>query len=227
MLQKINAVIFDMDGLIANTEPLWRRAMVEGFTECGINFTEEDCRITTGMRFLEVVEFWSQARPFNIYSVKEAHDMIINKLCVLIEKNDVELPGVAATIEACKANDLKIGLATSSGKKIIDTVLKKLGLFNKFDSIVSAENLLYGKPNPQVFIDCAHSLKVFPNNCLVLEDSVNGVIAAKAAFMKVVAVPDKHSFEDLRFSIADYKLSDLTLFHELLEKIKIEVSATA
>jgi sugar-phosphatase len=221
------AVIFDMDGILADTEPLWRMAMVKEFKNAGISFNEEDCRLTTGMRFREVVEFWNLQRPFKFLTTQEVHDKVIASLCDLINKNEVVLSGVKETIETCINSNLKIGLATSSNRKVIDAVLNRLELCGTFHAVHSAENLEFGKPHPKVFLDCADSLKVLPQNCLVLEDSVNGVIAAKAAFMKVVAVPDERNFNDERFSIADFKISSLKFFPSLFKKIASEVPATA
>jgi sugar-phosphatase len=82
-------------------------------------------------------------------------------------------------------------------------------LNKQFDSAVSAEHMKYGKPHPEVFIQCAEKLSVLPNQCLVIEDSVNGVIAGKAALMKVVAVPDMEHYGNEKFAIADHKLTDM------------------
>ncbi|MFN6036887.1 MAG: HAD hydrolase-like protein, partial [Bacteroidota bacterium] len=90
-LRKIEAVIFDMDGLLADTEPLWRNAMVDQFNKSGISFDEEDCRVTTGMRFREVVEYWNGIRPFSAASVSDVHDSVLNTLCKLILENNIEL----------------------------------------------------------------------------------------------------------------------------------------
>ena len=224
-INSIQAVIFDMDGLLVDTEPLWRKAMVNQFCKAGISFTEQDCRLTTGMRFLEVVRYWNQRRPFLHMTVQQVYDAVIENLCELIAKSEVEMPGAFDAINCCKINGISIGLATSSASAIVSTVLRKIGAEKYFQSVISAEHLPFGKPHPQVFLDCAESLRVNPQNCLVLEDSVNGVIAAKAAFMSVIAIPDQHNFNDQRFSIADYKINNLGDFPSLLNQISGEVSA--
>ena len=223
--ENIKAVIFDMDGLLVDSEPLWRKSMVHVFRNSGIDFSEDDCRLTTGMRLKEVIHFWSKERPYLKGTPTEIHTQIIDHLCHLIAKSEVGLPGVNETINYCLDKSWKLGLATSSGSKLINTVLNKLHLVHQFDAVLSAENLQYGKPHPQVFLDCAAALNVSPSECLVLEDSVNGIIAGKAALMKVIAVPDSHNFSDPRFSIADYKISSLSLFPNLLNDLLNEVSA--
>ena len=97
------------------------------------------------------------------------------------------------------------------------TVLKKLDLTNTFHAALSAEHMPYGKPHPQVFLDCAGELIVAPQNCLVIEDSLNGVIAAKAAQMKVIAVPDDEHNHLKGFAVADHTLKNM---HETLELFK-------
>lgn len=210
----IQAVIFDMDGVLADTEPLWRKAMISGFVNAGIGFTEDDCRKTTGMRFDEVVDFWYRTHRFANKTRQELHDEIIHDLCGLIADGNVELAGVEEALSLCTELGLKTGLATSSNFKIIECVLKKINKQDFFHAIESAEGLSYGKPHPQVFLNCAHSLGADPAHCLVVEDSLNGVIAAKAARMQVVAVPDPAHAEDPRFCIADHKLNSLPGFRD-------------
>jgi len=96
-------------------------------------------------------------------------------------------------------------------------VLKKLDLVNEFDAALSAEYMRYGKPHPEVFLVCAEKLGIAPQNCLVIEDSLNGVIAAKAAQMKVLAVPDDEHTHIPGFAVADYKCNNM---HEVLALFK-------
>ncbi|MFN6038096.1 MAG: HAD-IA family hydrolase, partial [Bacteroidota bacterium] len=112
-------------------------------------------------------------------------------------------------LDSCRKYKLPIGLATSSPTPVIEAVLKKLDISRYFDTIVSAEKLSFGKPHPEVFLNCAKKLNVESQSCLVLEDSVNGVIAGKAGLMTVVAVPEERNFHDYRYSIADFKIKTL------------------
>ena len=119
------------------------------------------------------------------------------------------LKGVIASLEMFKQNKFKIGLASSSPKHMIDALVRYFDLEKYFDCITSADAVEYGKPHPAVFLHCAAELKSKPHQCVVLEDSVNGMIAGKAARMKVIVVPDSYHFDDPRFSLADGKLNSL------------------
>jgi len=216
----LKAVIFDMDGVLVDSEPMWRIVMIKGFCSVGLDFTEADCRKTTGMRLDEVIEHWHKLTPWDSKSNKELHDEIIDDLCAMIMDKGVAMSGAIEAIEYFAKKNFKIGLASSSNNKLIATVIKKLGVEKHFESINSAEHLAYGKPHPQVFLDCANDLGVKPENCLVIEDSVNGVIAAKAAKMKAIAVPDAEHCNDKRFAIADVCLTSLLEMNDsILEKL--------
>ena len=108
------------------------------------------------------------------------------------------------------------GLATSSGMPLIDVVVDKLGIRNYLHAITSAADLPYGKPHPQVYINCAEQLNSHPRECICFEDSFNGMIAVKAAVMKCVVVPAAHESQHIKFNAADLKLSSLQNFNELL-----------
>ncbi|MCC6371409.1 MAG: hexitol phosphatase HxpB [Bacteroidia bacterium] len=205
----LKALILDMDGVLVNSEPLWRRAMVKGFTAAGVNFTEEDCRKTTGRRINEVVEHWLNHHQLKHISAAELEAQIMQELFYLIESEGEPTPGIVAVLEFCKQRQLLVGLATSSSHDLMNRVLKKLNLQHYFQSTVSAEFLKYGKPHPEVFLLCAEELKTYPGESLVIEDSLNGVIAAKAAHMRVIAVPDTEHFELPGFAIANYKCNNM------------------
>ncbi len=212
MLTNVKAVIFDMDGVIIDSEPLWRRAMITSFNSIGIPFTDEDCRITTGMRFIEVAEYWLKTHNITTVVVSDFDNLVIDSLCKLIKTEGKLMPGVKITLDYLKQHQFKIGLATSSNIKLMNTVLEHLNIRHYFDSVCSAQHLKFGKPHPEVFINCANKLNTLPVNCLVIEDSLNGLIAAKAAQMKVLVVPDEENKNNPKFIIADYYLNSLTKF---------------
>lgn len=202
------AVIYDMDGVLVDSEPYWRKAMVHCFRNAGLKFTEKDCRKTTGMRIDLVVHYWFKKVGFDM-SPQLLEKAIIDDLCLLLKENAKPMPGVFESLEMFRKKDMKIGLATSSSPKIIRTVLSKLNIENYFDAIQSADALKYGKPHPEVYLKCAEKLKSDPANCIVIEDSLNGLIAGKAAGMKTIAVPEKINYQSEVFSIADLKISSL------------------
>ena len=209
ILTGIKAVIFDMDGVIIDSEPLWRRAMIQSFTEIGIPFNDEKSRITTGLRFKEVAEFWFKTHGIINVSIDEFDNLVISRLCDLIVKEGKTMKGVVEALEYFKSKGLKIGIGTSSNERLMNTVVDVLNIRHYFNEICSAENMAYGKPHPEVYLTCAEKLGVNPLHCLVIEDSVNGIIAGKAAQMKVLAIPEEHNYNNPKFSIADYSVGSL------------------
>ena len=209
MLTGIKAVIFDMDGVIIDSEPLWRRAMIQSFTEVGIPFSDEHCHITTGLRFKEVAEFWFTKHGITHVSINEFDELVITRLCDLIAKEGKTMKGVLEALAFFKGKGLKIGIGTSSNNKLMNTVVNVLDIKDYFDVLCSAEHMSHGKPHPQVYLTCAQQLGVNPLHCLVIEDSVNGIIAGKAAQMKVLAIPEEINHNNTKFLIADYSVKSL------------------
>ena len=186
---KISAVIFDMDGLILDSEPLWKIAEIETFKEVGFDFTIEMCALTTGMRIDEVVEFWRKKIKWESFTNTEIVDKIQNKMIQLIKERGKLLPGIIESLNLLKANDVLIGLASSSSMSLINTTVDTLKIRKFFNVIHSAENEIAGKPNPAVFLSAAKMLKVNPEKCLVLEDSKAGMNAGINANMRTIVIP--------------------------------------
>jgi HAD superfamily hydrolase (TIGR01509 family) len=220
MRDTIKAVIFDMDGVLIESEHLWRRAMILGFKEFGMTLSEEDCRKTMGLRIGEVIDEWLAHFKISNISSREVEKSILEILLDLIEESGTFIQGIPELLAFCREKKLKIGLATSSSVRLMDAILKKLDLAHELDAALSAEYMRYGKPHPEVFLTCAEKLHVAPRQCLVIEDSLNGVIAAKAAQMKVVAVPDDEHSQVPGFAVADHKVKTmydvLALFKTLI-----------
>ena len=187
---KISAVIFDMDGLIIDSEPLWKIAEIETFKEVGFDFTIEMCALTTGMRIDEVVEFWRKKIKWESFTNTEIVDKIQNKMIQLIKERGKLLPGIIESLNLLNANDVLIGLASSSSMSLINTTVDTLKIRQFFNVIHSAENEIAGKPNPAVFLSAAKMLKVNPEKCLVLEDSKAGMNAGINANMRTIVIPE-------------------------------------
>jgi sugar-phosphatase len=187
---KISAVIFDMDGLILDSEPLWKIAEIETFKEVGFDFTIEMCALTTGMRIDEVVEFWRKKIKWESFTNTEIVDKIQNKMIQLIKERGKLLPGIIESLNLLNANDVLIGLASSSSMSLINTTVDTLKIRQFFNVIHSAENEIAGKPNPAVFLSAAKMLKVNPEKCLVLEDSKAGMNAGINANMRTIVIPE-------------------------------------
>lgn len=207
----IKAVIFDMDGLLINSEPFWKEVEIEVFRKVGIELTVEKCLETVGLRIDEVVTYWHDRQPWNHFSKKSIENEIVDKMIERITEAGEPLPGVYDAIEFFWNKKMPMAIASSSYLRIIEAVVKRLKLKGFFEVIYSAEFEQYGKPNPSTFITTAQKLNVAPTNCLVFEDSLNGVIAGKAARMITVAVPE---FNNPKFIIADKILNSLEEFNE-------------
>jgi sugar-phosphatase len=205
----MKAIIFDMDGVLIDSEPLWKIAEVEAFAKVGLNLTYTDCEETVGLRIDQVVELWYKKVGWTNKTVLEVETDIVDILIREINLQGKELLGVTEKLTEFKEAGYKIGLATSSYQRIIEAVVDKLKIRSFFDVMQSAEYERYGKPHPAVFLTCADKLGVDPTECLVIEDSFNGILAAKAARMKVIAIPEKSHQIDPRLIIADLQKDSL------------------
>ncbi len=210
----LEAVIFDMDGLLVDSEPLWRRAEQRIFPRVGIELTDEMCMQTMGLRVDEVVRYWHERQPWEGYDFEQLAEEIVAAVVDLVQKEAGPMEGVEQVLRFFEERDFKIALASSSSTRLIDAVIDKFGIRERFAVVQSAESEPYGKPHPGVFITTAGKLDVESTNCLVFEDSFAGLIAGKAARMKVVAVPAENDFGQGRFDIADLKLGSLLQFDE-------------
>ena len=211
-LSSFDAVIFDMDGVLIDSEPLWKIAMEEVFKSVGCSLTRKDFQKTVGLRLDEVIQYWYEHTGWENATPKEVEEAIVRRMIELLNENGTPLTGVIETLEFLKLKGKKIGLATSSYAVLIDTVLNALSIRQYFDFTHSAENESHGKPHPAVYLTVADQLQIQPKKCLVIEDSLNGIISGKAARMTVVCIPEKSHSPEPKLSLADYQFDDLLLF---------------
>lgn len=208
----INTVIFDMDGLLLDTEPLWGKSMLQVAEKHKIPITAQRFKETTGLRIYEVTDHWAIHYPWEGRSSKEVAEEILDEIIASSKSHATVMRGVEQTLQLLRKHKFKIGLASSSPARMIHELVDHFGITHYFDIITSADVVDLGKPHPAVFLHCAAELGSRPNQCVVLEDSVNGMIAGKAARMKVIAIPDEIHFDDPRFSIADARLRSMEDF---------------
>jgi mannitol-1-/sugar-/sorbitol-6-/2-deoxyglucose-6-phosphatase len=219
---RLNTVIFDMDGLLIDSEPLWAEAGSETIARYDIRLSEEQYHTSTGLRTREWIEWWFTAFNVDLKYCDDAEQTIIASAIEKIRDKADPLPGVNYIIDFFRHRGFHIGLASSSPMALIDVVIEKLKINSIIEAKTSAEFLLHGKPHPEVYLQCAAALNVLPMQCLCFEDSFNGLIAAKAARMKCIAIPDKSFADQLRWNAADVVLKSLNDFtEEHLNKISI------
>ncbi|EPC8952755.1 hexitol phosphatase HxpB [Cronobacter sakazakii] len=209
--RQILAAIFDMDGLLIDSEPLWDQAELEVMATLGVDTSRRhELPDTLGLRIDLVVALWFAQQPWNGPSVDEVTQRIITRAMTLVEEKRPLLPGVADAIALCKAQGLKVGLASASPLRMLERVLTLFDLREQFDVLASAEHLPYSKPHPQVYLDAAAKPGVDPLCCVTLEDSVNGMVATKAARMRSIVVPAEENRSDARWALANVRLNSLT-----------------
>ena len=213
---RFNTVIFDMDGLLIDSEPLWGEAATEIFQRYNFQLSKAQYATTTGMRTKEFVEWWFDHYKIDAMQNAVAENAILKNVVDKVATKGKAMPGVEHIFNFFIERNFKIGLATSSGQPLIDVVVDKLGIRNYLHAIESAADLPYGKPHPQVYLNCAEALNSHPTQCICFEDSFNGLIAAKAARMKCVVVPAAHDSKNEKFNAADLKISSLVNFNSLL-----------
>jgi len=210
MLKDFEAVIFDMDGVLIDSEPFWRQVEIKVFGTVGLHLTEKDCMETTGYRFDEVVNHWWHKHPWTGKTKEEIHDEVIDGMVEAITHHAQAMKGVHEALDFFKGKGMRIALASSSAMKLIKATIVRLNIEDYFELLVSAEHELFGKPHPAVFIRTAETLGIRAEKCLVIEDSFFGLLAAKSAKMKCVVIPDPGHFHNPKFVIADWKLNRLT-----------------
>jgi len=209
----ISAAIFDMDGLLVDSEPFWRKAEIACFAKVGVHLTESDCRDTMGWRLNEVVEYWYKKRPWQSLTPEAMEMDIIETVSHYILTEAEPMPGVAHAIQQCREAGLRTAIASSSPMKLIESVVDRFELRESFDALHSAQYEAFGKPHPAVFLSAARLLKCTPPSCLVFEDSFYGMVAGLAARMKVIAVPAAEESDSPQFGAAHALLGSLEEFN--------------
>jgi len=189
------AVIFDMDGVLADSEGIHKQVEDKILGKYGVSLSSEDMERYAGVdeRF-----FWND--------LSERYGLGLDFLTTLEKKRQIffrvaegirSFEGVKELLELLKTNDVPLAVASSSEPNIVKYVLARLGFDHYFDKTVSGMDVPRGKPSPDIFLKAAADLKVEPGQCVVIEDSINGVLAAKRAGMHCIAVTNTFSRDKL------------------------------
>lgn len=205
----LSAAVFDMDGLLVDTEPLWHEVECAAYAEVGLPITAEECMQTMGMRVDEAVAYWYAAAPWPDVTPAELCGRIVERMVAEVAARANPMAGATDLIERLRSRGWRMALASSSPHAIITAVLRRCDLTDAFEVVHSAEHEEYGKPHPAIFLTAAARLGVAPTQCLAFEDSLNGLVAAKAARMRCVAVPMPEARGDARWALADAVVDSL------------------
>jgi len=204
-----DAAIFDMDGLLVDSEPLWHRAEIAVLGSLGVPLVASACRETKGMFVGEVTRYWFDRYPWAGPSTEETAADVVDAVMELVVAEGRLQPGVDQAIGLCRRHTPALAVASSSEYRLIDLVLGHFGLAGEFDLVHSAQDEPFGKPHPGVFLTAAAKLGARPRGCVVWEDSPAGVLAAKAAQMVCVAVPEAAERDRREVAVADVVLTSL------------------
>lgn len=211
----IEAIIFDMDGLLIDSEPCWdeaRRLMAE---EVGVKWNRDDHKAVMGVSTHEWVRYMIKRLSLSV-AEGEVEETIINSMRDLYRR---KIPYLDGAIEAVKlaSDSYPTGLASGSPQSLIDTITSDSHLQGKFKVILSGDQFTSGKPSPDIYLAAAKALGVQPEKCLCLEDSGNGILAGKNAGMTVIAVPDP------RFAPSEEKLGKADIVLKSLKEFSLEM----
>ncbi len=193
----IIAVIWDMDGVIADTAPYHLKAWQKVFRKRGVNFTEDDFKHNFGQRNDAIIKntLGDQISQTEIDTIAKEKEKTFRKV---VKQNLKPLPGAIQLIKSLKQHGFKLALGSSAPIENIRLVIQGLGIDNLFQAIASGREVTEGKPSPLGFLLAAQKLGVEPKNCIVIEDAIAGVTACKRAGMRCIAVTNTHPRESLR-----------------------------
>lgn len=217
----IEAVVFDMDGVLVDSEPLWHEAEIDVFGAIGLSLTVAQCQQTTGVRIDGVVRHWRALHPALFAAVDD--DALVARIVAgvvaRVAARGTPMKGAFAAVDDAARRGLQIGLASSSPRAIIEAVLVRLQVRDRFAAVCSAEHLPRGKPDPAVYLDACRALGVDPRRAVAVEDSSSGIEAGKNADMFVVAVPDPSAAVPKSLGLADVVIGSLLELPAVLDRL--------
>ncbi|MFT5883890.1 MAG: HAD superfamily hydrolase (TIGR01509 family) [Arcticibacterium sp.] len=213
----VKALIFDMDGLLVDSEPCWHTAEKTVFGSIGLNISTAMCMETTGKPVADVIQYWYKKNPWPDPDFDKLETDLFREATAVIKKEAQLMPGVLVALDWAKSKHFKIGLASASPIDLIKMALKKFGIQNRFDFYHSAELEEFNKPHPAVYLTVAKNLGIPIENCLILEDSGNGVKGALASGAQVIAIPAKEEFYEEKFNSVHLKLSSMVALPSLFD----------
>jgi len=209
MPQPFRAVIFDLDGVLADSEPLWNEIDATLLAEYGVTYRGEYQRNVLGISYRLAVEFYK--KTFKLSAPTEEMMRHRGEIAVDFFANKIGLfPSTREVVEELRQMNLRLAVGTSSVSASARPFLDRHNLTPLFDVIVTGDEVEHGKPQPDIYLRAAEKLRVAPDACLVIEDALSGIAAANAAKMRVAAIPDARFVDPRDYEQeADYVLSSL------------------
>ena len=209
MLQNTDAVIFDLDGSLVDSMWMWKAIDIEYLGRFGIPLPEDLQAKIEGMSFNETAVYFKENFhiPDTIDKIKDDW----NKMAWDKYEKEVPLkPGIPEFLDGCRKHGIKLGIATSNSRELVENIAEVHNLRDYFSCIMTGCDVAHGKPAPDIYLAVAEMLKVKPDRCLVFEDIIPGIRAGKSAGMKVCAVEDAYSIhaKELKMALADYYIEN-------------------
>jgi sugar-phosphatase len=200
------ALLFDMDGLMVDSEPLWFDVGRAFARARGGEWTEDRAHACVGRGLANTLRVMHETLGIPVHLEADAAAMVD---LFLSRVSELELkPGFADLLDAARSAGIPRALASSSARRLVEATLARFGVRDRFDAVVSGDCVAHPKPAPDIFLEAARRLSVPPARCVVLEDSLAGIRAARAAGMRVIAVPEHPGTDEMR-ALADAVVSDL------------------
>lgn len=213
---KKQAVIFDMDGVLIDSEPFWRQSQIELLADFGVTITAKECEEETmGLRIDALISHWYNKYQLQGPGIEASVNDLVSKVAHHVTESGEAKQGVYDALKIISEKGYKIGLATSSPLRLVEAVLTRLKIAEYFEVTHSADDEEFGKPHPAVYIKTAQRLGFTPKECIAIEDSFNGLLAAKSATMKTIVIPEHTNSANPKFSIADLQLNSLSELTDL------------
>ncbi|HEC21223.1 MAG TPA: HAD family phosphatase [Candidatus Peregrinibacteria bacterium] len=212
-MKSVSAIIFDMDGVLANTMPIHFQTQHQALKEVGIDIAMSEIEANAGVPTKEMYQKFKEEKGLD-FDIEKAFQRKIFLVNSFFRKEVEPIPGVVDLINQIQKAGFKIGLATSSPRETAEIILKTIRIHHYFEIITSFEDITKGKPDPEIFLLAAKKLGVNPEECVVVEDTRAGVTSAKAAGLKCVAFRNHHS--------GNQDLSQADLVIENFENLEID-----
>ncbi|PJG85950.1 hexitol phosphatase HxpB [Conservatibacter flavescens] len=209
------AFIFDMDGLLIDSEPLWQQVGVEVFNQYGLPVTLNDMAQWTGSPVHIMTQKACMQFGIQLDDKSVAEHYLAQAMARIIAEKPL-MPHVKETLAFLAEQNIKMAIASASPRVMLESIVKSCGIEHYFSYIASAHELSFNKPHPEVYLHACHQLNLSPMECVGIEDSKVGMTAVKAANMTCIVIPHQNDFQRGYWELADVKLGSLANINSAL-----------